>query len=392
MPETPPTPAPAPSRVLPNPLGGEALPGPAPDRAPLAFHRQLPGYAPTPLVAAPPLARALGVRQVWVKDEASRLGLPAFKILGASWAAYRALGALLGTALPPNADLATLRARLTPQSPLTLVAATDGNHGRAVARVARWLGLDARIYVPDEMAPARRAAISDEGAAVVVVAGTYDDAVARAARQADDRHLVIADTALRDDEAVPRWVIDGYSTILWEIDDELARLGEPGPDLVAVQIGVGALAAAVTRHYRRPDVTPRPRLIGVEPSDAACVLASIAAGGPVAVAGPHRSIMAGLNCGQPSPVAWPTISRGLDLLLAIDDDTARAAMRALAEVGIVAGETGAAGLGGLLALLHDTDPAARAALGLTPQARVLVFNTEGATDPDAYARVVGRGT
>ncbi|HEY8599349.1 MAG TPA: pyridoxal-phosphate dependent enzyme, partial [Thermomicrobiales bacterium] len=254
-----------------------------------------------------------------------------------------------------------------------------------------WLGLAARIYVPDDMAPARRAAIRDEGAAVVVVAGTYDDAVALAAEQADDRNLVIADTALRDDEDVPRWVIDGYSTILWEVDDELARLGEPGPDLVAVQIGVGALAAAVTRHYRRPGVAPRPRIVGVEPRDAACVLASVAAGGPVAVPGPHRSIMAGLNCGLPSPVAWPTISRGLDLCLAIDDDAARAAMRALAGVGIVAGETGAAGLGGLLALLHGADPSTRAALGLTPQARILVFNTEGATDPDAYASVVGQG-
>jgi len=386
------SPAPAPSRVLLNPLAGGAIPGPAPDRAPLAFHRQLPGYAPTPLVAAPDLARALGVGQVWVKDEASRLGLPAFKILGASWAACRALAARLGAALPPDADLATLRDRLQPHLPLTLVAATDGNHGRAVARVAHWLGLDARIYVPADMIPARRDAIRDEGAAVSVVAGTYDDAVALAAGQANDRNLVIADTAMRDDEAVPRWVIDGYSTILWEIDDELARRGESGPDLVAVQIGVGALAAAVTRHYRRPGVTPRPRLVGVEPSDAACVLTSVAAGAPVAVPGPHRSIMAGLNCGQPSPVAWPTISHGLDLFLAIDDDAARAAMRALAGVGIVAGETGAAGLGGLLALQHAATPDESTACGLTPQARVLFFNTEGATDPDAYASVVGQGT
>ena len=186
-------------------------------------------------------------------------------------------------------------------------------------------------------------------------------------------------------------MIDGYSTILWEIDDELARRAQRGQTLVAVQIGVGALAAAVTRHYRRPGVMPRPRLIGVEPSDAACVLASVAAGGPVAVPGPHRSIMAGLNCGQPSPVAWPTISRGIDLFLAIDDDAARAAMRALAGVGIVAGETGAAGLGGLLALVRATGPDERTALGLNPQSRVLLFNTEGATDPDAYASVIGQG-
>jgi diaminopropionate ammonia-lyase len=367
-----------------------ALFSPAPDRAPLAFHRQLPGYAPTPLLDAPELARQLGVGRVWVKDESSRLGLPAFKILGASWAAYQALCARLGLDPSPDLTLDALRTRLAPLRPLTLAAATDGNHGRAVARVARWLGLDARIFVPEEMVEARRAAIRDEGATVVVVRGSYDDAVARAAAEAGPRCLVIADTALGEDEAVPRWVIDGYSTILWEVDDELVRRGEPGPTTVAVQIGVGALAAAVTRHYRRPQIGPPPTLLGVEPEGAACLLASVAAGAPVLVPGPHRSIMAGLNCGLPSPVAWPTVSRGIDGFIAIEDGWARAAMRALAGVGVVAGETGAAGLAGLLAL-HES--AARGTLpGLSPDARVLLFNTEGATDPAEYERIVGSPT
>ncbi|CAA9563364.1 MAG: Diaminopropionate ammonia-lyase [uncultured Thermomicrobiales bacterium] len=364
-------------RALPNPRAVATLPGPAPDRVPLAFHRQLPGYGPTPLVEAPDLARALGVGQVWVKDESARLGLPAFKVLGASWAGYRALQAHLGGAFDPALPLDALRARLAPRRPLTLAAATDGNHGRAVARLARWLDLDARIFVPADMVAARRAAIAAEGAAVVVVDGSYDEAVARAAGAAGPRCLVLADTAWPGYEDVPRWVVEGYATILWEVDDELARRGAAGPDLVAIQIGVGALAAAVTRHYRRPG--------------AACVLASVAAGRPVAVPGPHRSIMAGLNCGQPSPVAWPVVSRGIDLFVAIGDERAREAMRALAGAGIVAGETGAAGLGGLLARRRERG--ARATLappGVTPRTRVLLFNTEGATDPAAYARVVGR--
>lgn len=372
------------------------LPDAPPTRAPLAFHRRLPGYAPSPLVEVPAIASKLGVGRLWVKDESSRLGLPAFKILGASWAVYRALAERLGAEPEPWEDLAALRARLVPggdaaNPPLTLVAATDGNHGRAVARMAALLGLAAEILAPAGIAPARIAAIAAEGARVTVVDGSYDEAVARSAALADDRHLVISDTSWPGYEAVPRRVIEGYSTILWEIDDELARRGEPGPDLVVVQIGVGAFAAAVTRHYRRPGVAPAPRIVGVEPEDAACLLASMRAGAITLVPGPHRSIMAGLNAGLPSLIAWPVLSAGVDLFAAIGDERAREAMRLLAASDVAAGETGAAGIGGLLELL--TGPAAeetRRLLGVGPATRVLVFSTEGVTDEAAYRAIVGR--
>lgn len=372
------------------------LPDAPPTRAPLAFHRRLPGYAPSPLVEVPAIASKLGVGRLWVKDESSRLGLPAFKILGASWAVYRALAERLGAEPEPWEDLAGLRARLVPggsagEPPLTLVAATDGNHGRAVARMAALLGLAAEILVPAGIAPARIAAIADEGARVTVVDGSYDEAVARSAALADDRHLVISDTSWPGYEAVPRRAIEGYSTILWEIDDELARRGEPGPDLVVVQIGVGAFAAAVTRHYRRPGVAPAPRIVGVEPEDAACLLASMRAGRITLVPGPHRSIMAGLNAGLPSSIAWPTLSAGVDCFAAIGDERAREAMRRLAASGVTAGETGAAGVGGLLELL--TGPGAegtRQLLGIGPATRVLAFSTEGVTDEAAYRAIVGR--
>jgi diaminopropionate ammonia-lyase len=272
-------------------------------RAPLEFHRRLPEYAPTPLVDAPGLADSLGVGKVWVKDESWRLGLPAFKVLGASWAVYRALeehsgGSLLGE----WRDLAELRERIRPLLPMTLAAATDGNHGRAVARIAKLLGFGARIFVPADMVPARIEAIESEGAEVTVVYGTYDEAVARSAQEANDHCLVISDTSWPGYESVPRWVIEGYSTILWEIDDELERLGEPGPTLVVAQIGVGAFAAAVTAHYRGKDVPIRPKMLGVEPTRAACMLASVEAGRIVHLPGPHVSIMAGLNCGAPSMI------------------------------------------------------------------------------------------
>jgi diaminopropionate ammonia-lyase len=356
-------------------------------REPQAFHQRLPGYTPTPLRDAPDLASRLGLARLWVKDESFRLGLPAFKILGASWAVYRALDQELarrtGQGFTSWDRLDDLARQVAALAPLTLACATDGNHGRAVARMARLLGLDAQIFVPADMSEARRQAIASEGAVVTVVEGTYDDAVARSAEVQGPRCLVISDTAWPGYEAVPRWVIEGYSTILWEVEDALAARGEPGPDLVAVQIGVGALAAAITRHFRRPGAPLFPEILGVEPARAACMLASMEAGQIVQVPGPHDSIMSGLNCGVPSAIAWPVVSRGIDAFIAIDDEWARVAMRLLADEGIVAGECGAAGVAGLLAW-------AEAFGGDLRGRRALVLITEGATDPDAYRQIVGQ--
>ncbi|HEX8969474.1 MAG TPA: diaminopropionate ammonia-lyase [Chloroflexota bacterium] len=364
----------------------------SPTREPLEFHRRLPGYAPTPLRDAPSLARVLDVARVLVKDESRRFGLPAFKILGASWAVYCAARERLGVPFSDWRTLDDLRGQLAPLGCLTLVTATDGNHGRAVARVAAWLGWSARVFVPRGTVPARIEAIRAEGAEVTVVDGTYDRAVAVAADLADDDHLVIADTAVSTGDPAPIRVIEGYATLFWEIEDALASLRLPNPDLVAVQVGVGALAAAAVRHFRHADLKPsqRPCLVGVEPERAACLLASVEAGHPVTLAGVQDSIMAGLNCGTPSAVAWPLVSRGIDLHVAVDDDRARQAMRALARAGIVAGESGAAGLAGLLEVL--TGPPAtrlRSQLGVTSASNVLLLATEGATDPQAYQRIVG---
>jgi diaminopropionate ammonia-lyase len=319
-------------RLVSNPLAGPVELGPPP-AGPLAFHRTLPGYAPTPLVDAPAAAAALGVRRVLVKDESSRLGLPSFKVLGASWAIHRALA----------------------ERPATrLACATDGNHGRAVAYMARLLGLEATVFVPASMIPARREAIAAEGAHVVVVDGTYDEAVERAAEL---DALVIQDTAWPGYETIPAWVVEGYSTIGAEIDVQ--------PDVVAIQIGVGSFAAAMVLRFAGA------RIVGVEPVTAACAFASIEAGEPVEVPGPHDSVMAGLNCGRVSPVAWPAVSRGIEAFCTVSDARAREAVRLLARDGITAGESGAAGLAGLLAFRDE--------LALPGGATVLVVNTEGDT-------------
>lgn len=371
-----------------NPRSGAAV-NALPDRAPDELHRRLPGYCPTPLVDAKVIAGQLGLRRVWVKDESSRLGLPSFKILGASWATFRALEQRAGRELRYWDDvdeLGNLVRKLTPVR--RLAAATDGNHGRAVARMARWVGLQASIFVPHGTVEARIEAIRSEGASVTVVDGSYDAAVARSALEADDECLVISDTSWPGYTSAPNWVIDGYSTIFTEVAADLEAAGAPEPDLVVVQIGVGALAAAVVRQFRLPGI-PGPRILGVEPISAACVMESVRHGSLQSVPGPHPSIMAGLNCDTPSIVAWPDVSSGIDAFIAIEDDDARTAMRMLAAAGVVSGETGAAGLAGLRAVLSTEFRSMAEALRLTEDSSVVVVSTEGATDPAAYRAAVG---
>lgn len=380
----------APTALLANPLRAapEAILTAPPEVR--DFHRRLDGYAPTALVDAPALAARLGVARVLVKAEVERFGLPSFKVLGASWAVYQALVDHVGQTPAPWAGFAELAERFAPLTPFALAAATDGNHGRAVARMARLLGFEARIFVPRGTVDARIEAIESEGASVEVVPGDYDAAVARSADEAGDTCLVISDTSWPGYEVTPRRVIEGYSTIMAEIDEELALRSWPMPDALYVPVGVGALMAATVVHH---GVAPgrRPTIVGVEPADAACVQASARAGGRVTVPGPHGSVMAGLNCGTPSLTAWPTVSAGVDWFASIDDEWAIEAMVLLADCGIVAGETGAAGLGAALALLEHAEVAEhREELGLTDSSTLLLLDTEGATDPVAYERIVGR--
>jgi diaminopropionate ammonia-lyase len=365
--------------------GGTEAAAPAGDpptaAAVLAFHKSLPGYAATPLHALPGLAAGLGLGAVYVKDESRRFGLRAFKALGASWAMQSVLAARREAGSPP---------------PSTVATATDGNHGRAVAWAARRLGLAAVIFIPERSAPARIAAIRGEGARVVPVAGTYDDAVARCAAEATaGGWQVISDTGYEGYLEIPRRVAEGYATLFAEADAERTARGWPAPDVVLVQGGVGALAeAAVVDADRR---SPRPRLIVVEPDSAAGLLESIASpgGAPRCASGRQETIMAGLNCGMPSLAAWPVLRRGVDLFLSIEDRYAEEAMRRLwrpapGDPRIEAGESGAAGLAGLLALAGESAlRQARERLGLGPRSAILLINTEGATDPDGFRRVTG---
>ncbi|MCZ0997514.1 diaminopropionate ammonia-lyase [Streptomyces mirabilis] len=330
-----------------------------------AFHSSLPDYAPTPLTELPSLAMEWGVRRVFVKDESRRLGLPAFKALGASWAVHRAL--------------AERTANGAEHGPVTLVTATDGNHGRAVARTARLLGQDAHVFVPQGVHPQAVAAIHAEQAKVTEVAGSYDEAVRLAAEAAvAPDAILIQDTSWPGYERIPGWIVEGYSTLCAEIDDQLRVEGVvEGPDLVSVPVGVGSLAQAVVTHYRSRTFGHAPALLSVEPEAAACVLESLAFGALVSVT-TGDTTMAGLNCGTPSSIAWPCLASGLDAAVAISDiDSARAAGD-LGVAGVSSGPCGAAALAGVRAVLTGAGAVERrTALGLEPTSVVVLLSTEG---------------
>jgi len=315
-----------------------------------AFHQSLPGYSPTPLVSVPELAAELGVGRLLVKDESSRLGLPAFKVLGASWACRQVLHRHPGA---------------------MLVTATDGNHGRAVARMAAHFGVGATVFVPVVMLPETAARIAEEGAKVVWVDGGYDDAVRWAAAFAADQpgRALVQDTAWAGYEQVPAWIVRGYQTLLEEVDDQLGG----APDLVSVPVGVGSLAEAVVRHYRRP-AAAHPGVLSVEPDTAACVLTSLDAARATTVA-TAATVMAGLNCGTVSSSAWPVLRAGCDAAVAVNDQDALRAVADLGRLGVSSGPSGAATLAGARAAL--TDPGRRDALGLDDDAVVVLLSTEG---------------
>ena len=322
------------------------------------------------------LAARWNVRAVLVKNESSRLGLPAFKALGASWAVARLLGERTGLGIE-DVRLDRLRA-VAGRTQVTLVTATDGNHGRALARVGSWLGLPVEVIVPAVISGPVERAIAAEGAKVTRIAGSYDEAVAVAAELADRNPSValVQDMGWDGYEVVPGWIVEGYQTMLSELDGQLADLGLGGPDLIAVPVGVGSLAQAVVTYARgRIDDASWVRVLSCEPDSAACVLASLAAGHPVSVA-TGATVMAGLNCGTPSGLAWPVLRDGLDAAIAISDDAAITAVAALAEFGVPAGASGAAALAGAAACLED--PARRADLDLPDDAVVVLLNTEGA--------------
>jgi len=332
-----------------------------------AFHRTMPGYAPTPLREVTELADELRVGRVFVKEESARLGLPAFKILGASYAISRALSAALGEA-DRAMGVEELRAALDGAGP-TLIAATDGNHGRAVAHTADLLGLSAVILHPEGITAEARAAIASEGAETIELPMPYDEVVAEAAARAEslgDAALLVQDTAWEGYEQIPQWIVEGYATMFDEADDQLLAAGVTALDLVAVPIGVGSLAQAAVSHHRSGRWTPS--VLGVEPAAAPSIITALRAAEPVSVE-TSPTVMTGLNCGTVSRTAWPVLRDGLDAAVTVGDEDAVRAVRDLEGLGVDAGPCGAATLAGVRALVAEQQ--------IAPDATILLISTEG---------------
>ncbi|SPO01596.1 related to diaminopropionate ammonia-lyase [Cephalotrichum gorgonifer] len=304
-----------------------------PDRV-RRFHRAMPGYAPTPLISLQSIASDLGVGSIHLKFEGSRFDLPSFKILGASWATYRALTTKIGLSL--DSDLETLKAGLQgAATPVVFFAATDGNHGRAVARMGSILGLSRR------KAPGG---------------------------------VLIEDTAFDGYEDIPQWVVDGYGTMMYEVDQQL---GHTSPDLVIAPVGVGSFAQAVVSHYKSPDrPSTNTKVLTVESDVAPCLYRSLKRDSPDPIACNVPTIMAGLNCGTVSSNAWPLLRSGVDASLTVSDFEAHEACEILKSVGVSAGPCGAAPLAALRRLTASD----KEALGLGHSSVIVLLCTEGHRD------------
>lgn len=341
------------------------------------------GYTPTPLRDLPLPGT------VRFKDEAGRFGLGSFKVLGS---AYAVANLLTGTLARQNvalsagsADLAAGRYAEATQR-ITIASATDGNHGRAVAWAAARFHCRCVIYLHETVSTGREAAIAAFGAEIRRVRGTYDDAVRACARDAETLGWsIVSDTSWPGYTEMPRDIMQGYRLMADEAADQWTG---PPPTHVFIQGGVGGAAAAVAVQVRArwAGQGRGPALIVVEPATAACLLASARAGRMTTVAGSLETIMAGLACGEPSLLAWQELERSAAAFIAIPDAAAIDTMRFLARLGIVAGESGVAGLAAWR--LAMADPDAAAALGLSPASRVLVFGTEGATDTFLYESLI----
>jgi diaminopropionate ammonia-lyase len=365
------------------------------------FHRQIPGYRYSPLKGLSQLAAMLGLGGLWVKDEAERLSLSSFKVLGGSFAIYKFLKKRLGL----EGQELTFAELISPATKerlgdITFATATDGNHGRGVAWAATKLGQRSVVYVHSKTSEARVRAIESHGARVEVVDGTYDDAVRKVDRDARrNGWQVISDTSWERYEEIPTWIMRGYTTSFSEAQEQLAAQGLVRPSHVFIQAGVGALAASCVSFYHRLFGKDAPICVVVEPSRAACLLESARAGDgkPHNFAGDLDTIMAGLACGDPSPIAWDLLWDRADVFAAVPDYVAAKGMRVFGvplgdDPVVISGESGAVTLGALMFAMESSQGAAlKRHLDLGPASQVLLLNSEGNTDPEYFRRVVWEG-
>ena len=366
------------------------------------FHRQIPGYSMSPLRALPRLAQMMGVGGIWVKDEAVRLELNSFKVLGGSFAIYRFIQERLGLADQDMSHAYLISDEVKKKlGPITFASATDGNHGRGIAWASKQLGHSCVIYVHAETSRRRIDAIKSYGATVKVIDGTYDDAVRQIVIDGKKNGWeIISDTSWEGYTTVPGWIMQGYTTMMSEIQEQFSGQGITKPTHLFVQAGVGALAASVIGFYHSLFGEAAPISVVVEPETAACLFATAAAddGKLHQVGGDLDTIMAGLACGEPSPIAWEILKDTADAFVAVPDYIAAKGMRIYAtplagDPFIVSGESGAVTLGALVAILKENGvDDLRESLKLDENSQVLFINTEGNTDPIQFRQIIWEGS
>ncbi|MCJ8054773.1 diaminopropionate ammonia-lyase [Shinella curvata] len=347
--------------------------------------------AETPLVSLPGLAAATGVAAIHVKDEGQRLGLGSFKALGGAYAVIRLVLEEATARLGQVVEMERLHSPAVRQiaQGMTFACATDGNHGRSVAQGAQLVGARSAIFVHAGVSDERVAAIARFGAEMIRVDGSYDDSVKEATRISEERGwTIVSDTSWPGYERIPGLVMQGYTALIREA---LRQIPEP-PSHVFVQAGVGGIAAAVAGHLAIAFGERRPLFIVVDPARAACLFETARAGHPVVVPHGEPTIMAMLECYEPSRIAWRILSRAADAFMTVDEEDAVSVMRRLADPAagdpaIVSGESGGVGLAGFLRAAASSEM--KAALSMGPQSRILVISTEGATDAGRYRELVG---
>ncbi|KOS17140.1 Diaminopropionate ammonia-lyase [Escovopsis weberi] len=332
-----------------------------------SFHQQMPEYAPTDLVSLGQVAEQLGVQAVYLKNEGTRFGMRSFKILGASWGAFRAIIQKLN--LPLDSSLDVVKSALR-EKPARLFTATDGNHGCAVARMACLLGISSEVHVPSCMHADTISLLKAEGAETVVSTGFYDDAVQEAyvASQENGSGVFVQDVGFVGYEDIPQWIVDGYSTMMREIDQQLDGRQ---PDLVVAPVGAGAFAQAVVSHFKQAGKSTA--ILTVEPDTSAGLYQGLIRGRHGSVQAHSPSIMAGLDCATPSSIAWPILVSGVDATLSVSDFESHQACLYLSDLGVSAGPCGAAPL----AALQRLDESDKTRLGLGEDSVVVLLCTEG---------------
>ena len=367
-----------------------------------AFHQSFPQYSVTPLAGLDGMARHLGLGGLYVKDESYRFGLNAFKVLGGSFAMARFIAQQTGRDVSEMTyDYLTGDKLKEEFGQATFFTATDGNHGRGVAWAANKLGQKAVVHMPKGTVKSRFDNIAREGAQVTIEEVNYDDCVRMAAAEAAQtpNGVVVQDTAWDGYEEIPSWIMQGYGTMAAEAADQLRDLGVDRPTHIFIQAGVGSLAGAVQGYFANRFSDCPPRVIVVEASAADCLYRGALAGdgAPRLVAGDLRTIMAGLACGEPNTISWDILKNHAAAFLSCPDWVSARGMRMLSapvkgDPRVISGESGAIGMGVVATVMTDPACAAlRDALGLGPDSRVLLFSTEGDTDPENYRNIVWNG-